>query len=126
MTNHLAAAKLIDPITERDRTWGLKSAAVKLLEYGDYECPHCHDAYFIVKELQNWLGNHLCFCFRHFPLTRVHPHAHNAAQAAEAAAAVCFGRCTTTYTSISNCSAKSTLHATLPRWGLIRLGSIAN
>lgn len=87
MTNHLATAKLIYPITQCDRTRGLPSAAVTLLEYGDYECPHCHDAYFIVKELQKWLGNHLCFCFRHFPLTKVHPHAHSAAEAAEAAAA---------------------------------------
>lgn len=87
MTNHQATKKLICPITEQDHTMGLPNAPVTLLEYGDYECPRCHDAYLVVKEIQKWLGNHLCFCFRHFPLTRVHPHATDAAQAAEAAAA---------------------------------------
>lgn len=87
MTNHRATKKLIYAITEQDHTMGLESASVTLLEYGDYECPRCHDAYFIVKKLQKWFGNHLRFCFRHFPLTSVHPHATSAAQAAEAAAA---------------------------------------
>lgn len=87
MTNHRATKKLTYLITEQDHTMGLPSAPVTLLEYGDYECPRCHDAYFTVKELQKWLGNHLRFCFRHFPLTHVHPHAQGAAEAAEAAAA---------------------------------------
>ncbi len=87
MTNHRATQKLIYPITEQDHTMGLPSAPVTLLEYGDYECPRCHNAYFTVKELQKWLGNYLRFCFRHFPLTHVHPYAQGAAQAAETAAA---------------------------------------
>lgn len=86
MTNHRATKKLIYPITEQDHTMGLPISPVTLLEYGDYECPRCHNAYFIVKELQKWLGNHLRFCFRHFPLPGIHPHAQAAAQSAEAAA----------------------------------------
>ena len=40
----------------------------------------------IVGEIQRRLGDDLCFAFRHFPLTNVHPHAEHAAEAAEAAA----------------------------------------
>jgi protein-disulfide isomerase len=40
-----------------------------------------------VKEVYRQLGDELRFVFRHFPLTRVHPHAERAAEAAEAAGA---------------------------------------
>jgi len=39
----------------------------------------------IVREIQRRLGDDLCFAFRHFPLTNVHPHAEHAAEAAEGA-----------------------------------------
>jgi protein-disulfide isomerase len=58
-----------------------------LVEYGDFECPHCGQAHRVVKELLRRLGRQLCFVFRHFPLTMVHPHAQQAAEAAEAAGA---------------------------------------
>jgi protein-disulfide isomerase len=32
------------------------------------------------------MGDELCFAYRHFPLTQIHPHAQQAAEAAEAAA----------------------------------------
>ena len=57
-----------------------------LVEYGDYECPSCGQAYPIVKELQRRLGRQLRFVFRNFPLATAHPHAERAAEAAEAAA----------------------------------------
>ncbi|AXC14544.1 Na+/H+ antiporter NhaA [Acidisarcina polymorpha] len=37
-----------------------------------------------MKELQKRLGNQLRFVFRHFPIITLHPHAQNAAEAAEA------------------------------------------
>jgi protein-disulfide isomerase len=60
---------------------------VTLVEYGDYECPYCGAAYPIVKEAQSRLGDRLRFVFRNFPITTAHPHAEQAAEAAEAAAA---------------------------------------
>jgi protein-disulfide isomerase len=39
----------------------------------------------VVKAIQERLGNRLCFAFRNFPLTNMHPHAEHAAEAAEAA-----------------------------------------
>jgi protein-disulfide isomerase len=76
--------KLPDP--ERDHFQGTNDAPIALLEYGDYECPFCGEVQPIVREIQRRLGDDLCFAFRHFPLTNVHPHAEHAAEAAEAAA----------------------------------------
>jgi protein-disulfide isomerase len=72
---------------ERDHIQGPIDAPMRLVEYGDYECPYCGQAYPVVKELQKRLGKRLCFAFRNFPLVNSHPHAQHAAEAAEAAAA---------------------------------------
>ena len=72
---------------DRDHIQGPAGAAVTLVEYGDYECPYCGAAYPIVKELQARMGDRLRFVFRNFPITTSHPHAEQAAEAAEAAAA---------------------------------------
>lgn len=55
--------------------------------YGDFECPYCAAAQSIIARVQRRLGDRLALVFRHFPLPDVHPHALQAAQAAEAAAA---------------------------------------
>jgi protein-disulfide isomerase len=74
------------PVTEdRDHIRGPADAAVTLVEYGDYECPYCGAAYPIVKEVQARMGDRLRFVFRNFPITSSHPHAQQAAEAAEAA-----------------------------------------
>jgi protein-disulfide isomerase len=70
---------------ERDHVRGEIGAPITVVEYGDYECPLCAKAHPIVREIQQCLGDRLCFAFRHFPVTRIHPHAERAAQAAEAA-----------------------------------------
>src|SRR6476620_11497461 len=80
-------ARLTLPVGARDHAQGLPDAAVTLVEYGDYECPHCGRAYPIVKEVQRRLGTKLRFVFRNFPLSESHPHAEHAAEAAEGAAA---------------------------------------
>jgi protein-disulfide isomerase len=71
----------------RDHTQGPANALVTLVEYGDYECPYCGRAYPIVKEIQRRLGDQLCFVFRNFPLSEMHPNAQQAAEAAEVAGA---------------------------------------
>ena len=80
--------KLSLPVSElRDHIQGPLTAPVTLVEYGDYECPYCAQAYLITKEIQERLGDKLCFVFRNFPVTKVRPHAYAAALAVEAAAA---------------------------------------
>ena len=74
-------------ITPSDHIQGSANAQVTLVEYGDFECPHCGRAYPIVKEIQRRLGAELRFVYRHFPLHDIHPHAERAAEAAEAAGA---------------------------------------
>jgi len=80
-------ATLTIPVGKRDHTVGPENAAHTLVEYGDFQCPYCREAYPIVKQLREQLGDRLRFAFRNFPLTRIHPHAEHAAEAAEAAAA---------------------------------------
>jgi len=81
-------SKLTLPVSEdRDHVQGSSDARVTLVEYGDYECPYCGEAYPIVKDLQERMGERLRFVFRNFPITTSHPHAEQAAEAAEGAAA---------------------------------------
>jgi protein-disulfide isomerase len=79
------AARLTQPVSERDHVEGPATAALTLVEYGDYQCPYCGAAYPVVKRMQKTLGNKLRFVFRNFPLTQAHPYALVAAEAAEAA-----------------------------------------
>src|SRR6202030_99695 len=57
-----------------------------LIEYGDYECPFSRQAFGQIEQVEQRLNGEVCFAFRHFPLTDIHPHALAAAAAAEAAA----------------------------------------
>jgi protein-disulfide isomerase len=74
-------------VNAQDHAQGPADAPVTLVEYGDYECPYCGEAYPLLKAVQAALGDRLRFVFRNFPLTEMHPHALHAAEFAEAAAA---------------------------------------
>jgi len=80
-------ATLKVPVTPEDHIQGDPNAELTLLEYGDYECPHCGRAHPIVKRVQKHFGRRLRFVFRNFPLTQIHPNAQAAAEAAEFAGA---------------------------------------
>jgi protein-disulfide isomerase len=76
-------AELRFPVTEADHVIGDASAPVTLVEYGDYQCPHCQAAHPVVAGLIKHFRRDLRFAYRHFPLTTVHPMAKPAAEAAE-------------------------------------------
>jgi protein-disulfide isomerase len=79
---------LVDPVDpEVDHLRGPEDAPVTLVEYSDFECPHCGRAEPIVRDLLAGFGTDIRFVFRHLPLTDVHEHAQIAAEASEAAAA---------------------------------------
>jgi protein-disulfide isomerase len=83
----LQPATLTPPVSSDDYAQGPATAPATLVEYGDFECPSCGQAYPIVKTIQRHFGDQLRFVFREFPLTQIHPHAEKAAEAAEAAGA---------------------------------------
>lgn len=83
----MASAHLAVAVNEQDHTVGPAAAPVTLVEYGDFECPHCARAYPLVEGIRRYLGDQLRFVFRHFPLAEAHPHAQHAAEASEAAGA---------------------------------------
>lgn len=74
----------VDP--ERDHIRGPHDAPVTVVKYGDFECPYCAQAEPIMRQLQAEVGGDIRFVWRHLPLGDVHPRAHLAAEASEAAA----------------------------------------
>ena len=75
------------PVGEQDHIQGPADAKCTVVEYGDYECPHCGHAHPIVKRVEKHFGKKLRFVFRNFPLAEMHPHAESAAETAEYAGA---------------------------------------
>lgn len=73
----------VDPA--RDHVRGPLSAAVTVVEYGDYECRYCGLAEPVIRDLLGGFDD-VRYVWRHLPLTDVHVHAQLAAEAAEAAA----------------------------------------
>ena len=78
---------LAPPVGERDHALGPSDARVTLVEFGDFECPHCGALHPIIQAARKAFGRNLRFVYRHFPLRSSHPHAMAAATAAEAAGA---------------------------------------
>jgi protein-disulfide isomerase len=64
---------------------GKGTTGVKLVEYGDFQCPYCGQFYPIVKQVQEKYGDQITFQFRHLPLLQIHKNAFAAARASEAA-----------------------------------------
>jgi protein-disulfide isomerase len=77
--------ELAVPLGPTDHVTGAAHAVATVVEYGDFECPNCKQAQPAVKLLLERFAGKVRFAFRHFPLEEVHPHALNAAQAAECA-----------------------------------------
>jgi NhaA family Na+:H+ antiporter len=75
------------PVTTDDHYQGPVDTQATLVEYGDYQCPHCRLVYFNIRELQARMGDRIRYVYRHLPITSMHPDARLAAEAAEAAGA---------------------------------------
>lgn len=76
----------IAPVAYEAHTKGSPTAAVVLVEYGDFQCPACKAYAPATKKMIEKYGSQVRFEFRHFPLP-MHPNAIPAARAAEAASA---------------------------------------
>jgi protein-disulfide isomerase len=89
MSSEEDTPKLTLPVNQtRDHIQGSSTTKVTLVEYGDYQCPYCGEAYSIIKKIQQRFGTDLRFVFRNFPITEAHPFAETGAEIAEAAAAL--------------------------------------
>ena len=77
---------LRSPVGAEDHVLGPDDAPVTLVEYGDFQCPHCRRAHGVLPKVLKRLGPRVRFVFRHFPLAESHPNAVHAAEAAESVA----------------------------------------
>lgn len=68
-----------------NHTKGAGTTGVKLVEYGDFQCPYCEAYSTTVDSVVQEYGDKITFQFRNFPLTSLHQNAFAAARAAEAA-----------------------------------------
>lgn len=64
---------------------GKQDAAVKLVEYSDFQCPACGAYYPVVEQIVEKYKDRISFEYRHYPLTTIHRNAFAAARASEAA-----------------------------------------
>ena len=94
-------ATLSVPVTKADHVEGEDTAVITLVEYGDYQCPFCGQAYGLVKEIQRKMSYRLRFVFRNFStdwalilLRRSLPRRPSRRSARRESS----GRCTTSYT----------------------------
>src|ERR1700691_4039559 len=79
----MSMSKLLIAVGPQDHIQGDPAAEFSLVEYGDYQCSVCGQAYPIVKRLQKHFGKRLSFVFRNFPMSQIHPWAEPAAEVAE-------------------------------------------
>lgn len=87
MFGSVDGGRLSVPVNEQDHLLGNFDAPLLLVEYGDYECSFCLEAYFALNDFLKVVPeNTIGYVFRNFPITQVHPHAEEAAEAAEIAA----------------------------------------
>lgn len=80
-----AAPRTTDLVPADAHVFGNPDAPVTIVEFGDFECPYCHDAAPVLRRVVEESGGQVRLVFRHFPLFEVHPYALTAALAAEAA-----------------------------------------
>jgi protein-disulfide isomerase len=80
-------SQLLLPIQPEDHIEGSPHARYTLVEYGDYECPACGQLFQTIRQLHKQFGDDVRLVFRHYPLSGIHPHAEQAAEAVEAAGA---------------------------------------
>lgn len=65
--------------------YGKADSSVKLIEYGDFECPACKAFFPIVQQIKQKYADKIAFRFANFPLAQNHQNAVAAHRAAEAA-----------------------------------------
>jgi protein-disulfide isomerase len=81
----LMSAPRVEVAYDPARVRGNPKAPVMIVEFSDYQCPYCHQAEPIVKEVLAKYGDKVSFSYRDFPLTAIHSQAMIAAEASRCA-----------------------------------------
>ena len=69
MSETIVPNRLDRPVSADDHVLGPGGAAITLVEYGSYACPHCRAANERIADVRDQLGERLRYVFRHRPLT---------------------------------------------------------
>ncbi len=77
---------LAEGVLPDDHSYGAASALVTLVQYADFDCRFCAEAYPVVREVSARFAPYLRIVFRHSPRSHDHSRAGLAAEAVEAAA----------------------------------------
>lgn len=77
---------IVEPVSARDHVRGPRDAPVKLIEFGDTECPQCKRFHSTLKRLVEDYRGQVAWVFRHLPVAEIHPRAPKEAEATECAA----------------------------------------
>lgn len=79
------SADFIRPVTPRDHLRGSPDAPVKIVEFGDTECPMCKRFHPTLQRILAEYPGKVAWVFRHFPIDDIHPKARKEAEATECA-----------------------------------------
>lgn len=79
-------AAFMRPVGARDHIRGNPAAPVKIVEYGDTECPACKRFHPTLKRLVQEYPGKVAWVFRHYPIEEIHPRAPREHEATECAA----------------------------------------
>jgi len=75
-------APLVTPEAPR---FGAENAVVTIVEFGDFQCPFCQQAFPVFRALMARYAQEVQFVWRDFPVSDIHPQAQGAAEAARCA-----------------------------------------
>lgn len=81
-----SAAEFLQPVTPRDHLRGSPDAPVKIVEFGDTECPLCQRFHPTLQRIVAEYPGKVVWVYRHFPNDDIHPKARKEAEATECAA----------------------------------------
>ncbi|MFC1638562.1 DsbA family protein [Patescibacteria group bacterium] len=72
-------------VDEDSIKYGSDDAAVRLVQFSDFQCPYCKTYHSVVRKIVDEYGDDLQFVFKQLPLESIHPMARDAAMASECA-----------------------------------------
>ncbi|XOU94009.1 MAG: DsbA family protein [Candidatus Kerfeldbacteria bacterium] len=78
-------ATIHDIATNDDPYAGSDDAKIVIVEFSDFQCPYCTQAFPTVREIISTYGDQIKFIYRDFTNSTIHPQAQKAAEAGECA-----------------------------------------